>query len=65
MSAARTRRSAPLPLTPAEQAMVEQYPDLVTLPRRDWPRAAAHLDEATAARRNGTECSWCRAPGSR
>lgn len=53
------RGMRPIPLTPALRALLKRHPQLLTLHRDDWEKAAAHLDEAARARRVGDPCSWC------
>lgn len=53
------RKMRPLSLSPDQQKLLDRHPQLLTLHRDDWERAAAHLDESARARRAGELCSWC------
>lgn len=45
-----------------DDELLARWPQLNTLPRRDWQRAAAHLSDAADARAAGVECPWCYRP---
>ena len=45
--------------------LLRRHPILITQPLWDWDRAAAHLDDADAARAAGVPCPWCRKPGQK
>jgi hypothetical protein len=52
------------PLTSEQESLLRRWPDLATLPRADWPRAARHLEDANTAREAGLPCPWCTPPGT-